>query len=155
MRCGHCKERDVIIEHVRACALANSLPILSQGSHTVPPAQNAATHGGNPREPLPFPHGRYAVTMPDDKLHFYSFDAGKNRWEGYTFVKEQFSDDFVGIRDKGRRAEIIRRVAADPEEAMLRYGREIGKCGHCGRTLTNEESRRVGIGPVCRNVITF
>lgn len=40
--------------------------------------------------------------------------------------------------------------AAGPREAMLRYGREIGECGHCGRTLTNDESRAVGIGPRCR-----
>ena len=24
-----------------------------------------------------------------------------------------------------------------------------GSCGHCGRTLTNEESRARGIGPIC------
>lgn len=40
--------------------------------------------------------------------------------------------------------------AAGPRDAMLRYGREIGECGHCGRTLTNDESRAVGIGPRCR-----
>lgn len=41
-------------------------------------------------------------------------------------------------------------MEADPKEAMLRFGREIGSCGHCGRTLTNDESRAYGIGPVCR-----
>lgn len=41
-------------------------------------------------------------------------------------------------------------IAAGPKEAMLRFGREIGSCGHCGRTLTNDESRAYGIGPVCR-----
>jgi hypothetical protein len=41
-------------------------------------------------------------------------------------------------------------IAAGPKEAMLRYGQEIGSCGHCGRTLTNDESRAYGIGPVCR-----
>lgn len=40
-------------------------------------------------------------------------------------------------------------IAADPKAAMLRYGRELGECGHCGRTLTNDESRARGIGPVC------
>lgn len=39
---------------------------------------------------------------------------------------------------------------AGPYEAMLRYGRELGECGHCGRHLTNDESRALGIGPVCR-----
>lgn len=40
-------------------------------------------------------------------------------------------------------------IDADPKEAMLRFGREIGECGHCGRTLTNDDSRARGIGPVC------
>lgn len=43
-------------------------------------------------------------------------------------------------------------IAAGPKEAMLRYGRELGRCGHCFRTLTNDESRALGIGPVCRKV---
>lgn len=40
--------------------------------------------------------------------------------------------------------------AAGPVEAMLRYGREIGRCGHCGRELTNDKSRDFGMGPKCR-----
>lgn len=42
-----------------------------------------------------------------------------------------------------------RAIDAGAYEAMLRYGRLIGACGHCGRTLTNQESRDAGIGPVC------
>ncbi len=34
-------------------------------------------------------------------------------------------------------------------DAMVRYGREIGSCGHCGRTLTKKSSRDAGIGPKC------
>lgn len=45
---------------------------------------------------------------------------------------------------------VARKIMADPKEAMLRYGRELGRCGHCFRTLTNDESRALGIGPVCR-----
>jgi hypothetical protein len=40
--------------------------------------------------------------------------------------------------------------AAGPDDAMRRYGRELGECGHCGRELTNDESRAIGIGPRCR-----
>jgi hypothetical protein len=35
-------------------------------------------------------------------------------------------------------------------EAMALFGREIGRCGICGRSLTDEVSRACGIGPVCR-----
>lgn len=41
-------------------------------------------------------------------------------------------------------------IAAGPVEAMVRYGLELGQCGHCGRELTNDESRAAGIGPHCR-----
>jgi hypothetical protein len=40
-------------------------------------------------------------------------------------------------------------IAAGPVEAMIRYGLELGSCGHCGRPLTNDVSRAAGIGPVC------
>lgn len=45
--------------------------------------------------------------------------------------------------------------AAGPVEAMLKYGQEIGECGHCGRTLTNDESRAFGMGPKCRKGKAF
>lgn len=41
-------------------------------------------------------------------------------------------------------------IAAGPIEAMIRYGLELGQCGHCGRQLTNDISRAAGIGPHCR-----
>ena len=40
-------------------------------------------------------------------------------------------------------------IAADPEEASVRYGRRTGSCGCCGRELTNAESVERGIGPIC------
>ena len=38
---------------------------------------------------------------------------------------------------------------AEQVEAMSLYGREIGKCGRCGRHLTDEVSRALGLGPEC------
>jgi Family of unknown function (DUF6011) len=35
------------------------------------------------------------------------------------------------------------------EESMRRYGRQIGRCCKCHRTLTDLPSRQAGIGPVC------
>lgn len=47
---------------------------------------------------------------------------------------------------------ILRRILdAGPREAMIRFGREIGSCGDCGRSLTNATSRREGIGPKCKS----
>ena len=39
--------------------------------------------------------------------------------------------------------------AVDLDEAMQAYGQKMGYCGHCGRHLTNDESRKRGLGSVC------
>ena len=104
------------------------------------------------KSPLPdVPAGRYAVDGEDGTLKFYRVDRPtEGRWAGYTFVKVQASDELHPVKGRIASAAILNKiVAVGPQEAMLRYGREIGSCGHCGRTLTNEESRERGIGPVC------
>lgn len=101
------------------------------------------------------PAGRYAVVDQDGKsVKFYKVDRPtEGRWAGYTFVKVQAGDEYHRV--PAQRA-ILRRIAEQgAEECMLRYGRELGHCGHCGRTLTNDESRAVGIGPVCREKVNF
>lgn len=40
-------------------------------------------------------------------------------------------------------------VAADPHNAAKAYGAKTGECACCGRELTNGESIRLGIGPIC------
>lgn len=41
-------------------------------------------------------------------------------------------------------------IETGAKDALLRFGQELGSCGHCGRDLTNQESRSFGIGPTCR-----
>jgi hypothetical protein len=95
------------------------------------------------------PAGRYAVEV-DGVLKFYVVDKPtEGRWAGFTFVKVQASDELWPVKARGAREQILRLIAVDAHAAMIRYGQEIGKCGHCGRTLTDEESRARGIGPVC------
>ena len=45
---------------------------------------------------------------------------------------------------------VLFEAAADPLTAAIRYGKETGSCSCCGRELTNKESIRLGIGPICR-----
>lgn len=40
-------------------------------------------------------------------------------------------------------------VVDDVPAAVARFGRELGHCGRCGRHLTDEVSRSVGLGPDC------
>lgn len=39
----------------------------------------------------------------------------------------------------------------DPFKAAVEYGHMTGECSVCRRTLTNPESIKLGIGPVCRS----
>lgn len=104
------------------------------------------------------PAGRYAITGDDGTTDFYKVDRPVGgRWDGYTFVKLLIASGGHGIeslseqRVRGAAAMTIthRIEEAGVRESMERFGRAIGSCGHCGRVLTNEESRERGIGPVC------
>lgn len=94
------------------------------------------------------PEGRYAIES-DGVVKFYKVDRPtEGRWAGWTFVKVQASDDFFPIKGEARRP-ILEAIAVDVAGASKRYGHELGSCGVCGRTLTDESSREAGIGPVC------
>lgn len=41
-------------------------------------------------------------------------------------------------------------ACTDPLAAAVAYGQQSGSCSCCGLTLTNAESIRLGIGPICR-----
>lgn len=100
---------------------------------------------------LGVPAGRYAVTAEGGQTVFFKVDRpDEGRWKGYTFVKVMASDEEHPVRGKARDTVLAQIRAAGVKEAMLRYGKEIGHCGHCGRTLTDKTSRALGIGPVCR-----
>lgn len=101
--------------------------------------------------PLPdVPAGRYAVDNEDGDLRFYVVDRPtEGRWEGWIFLSVQASDEKHPIKGFAAKREILRKIAVDPAAASRRYGQELGHCGVCGRTLTNEVSREIGIGPIC------
>jgi hypothetical protein len=98
--------------------------------------------------------GYYAIGCASghNDLDFYRVDRPeKGRWAGYTFLKRVIGGQ--GDQRVAREAVpgILARILAD-SEAGPRYGQEIGRCCACNRRLTDEESRRLGIGPECRKV---
>jgi hypothetical protein len=92
--------------------------------------------------------GRYAIPGEDGALRFYSVKRDETKMA--MWVDVWASDARYPIRAIPQRIEILEAIAADPD-AGPRFGREIGKCYICGRTLTDETSRELGIGPVCRD----
>jgi Family of unknown function (DUF6011) len=108
------------------------------------PAQKAMADG-----PIALvPAGRYAITGTEGQtvfVHVVKFDSGA------FIVNQQISDDVTRMPRGVARGVLQKIVDAGIEESSTRYGRELGVCGVCGRTLTNEDSRAAGIGPVCRS----
>jgi hypothetical protein len=99
------------------------------------------------------PAGRYAVDTEDgatNAVAFYKVDRPtEGKWAGYVFVKLMVSDEEQRMSRAAGDA-ILRKIAAvGAEAASARYGHEVGECGMCGRTLTNDDSRARGIGPIC------
>lgn len=95
-------------------------------------------------------------------LRFDGFQAslapatGRNPGAVYIKVAGEYAGkiskggEFSPSRDcpNGLRAK-IEAAMADPLAAAVAYGCRIGSCSCCGRTLTDPESIRRGIGPIC------
>lgn len=85
-------------------------------------------------------------------------DEKAGKWAGWVFVKQgseygqqaKLGNQKPGGTYRGAAEEAITEIASDPRAAMARYGQRTSTCGMCSRTLEDEESVRLGIGPVCR-----
>lgn len=102
--------------------------------------------------------GYYAVPGGDTRLKLCVRKPGKNsRWYGWTFVDDgaaygnrtTYGKQAPDGTYKGRLADELAQILANPLEAQKAYGHLTGTCGRCGRILEDEESVRNGIGPVC------
>lgn len=95
--------------------------------------------------------GRYAVDTADGHLAFYKVSVPNETsyYHGRVFVDVMASDESYPVRGLAART-VLEKIAVDPIEAAKNYGQEIGSCGKCGKTLTDELSRAFGIGPKCR-----
>lgn len=108
--------------------------------------QHDALPTRNNKSGKPMPQ-HYAVEI-DGVLKFYQIKPGSK--PGWWWVDAQASDTLFPVRNVATKNEILRAiVAAGAEACRARYGQEIGECGRCGRTLTDELSRSRGIGPDC------
>lgn len=106
----------------------------------------AAAKVAAPAAPVTVEDGRYAVEE-DGVLRFFKVKNGRRA--GFVFLDIQASDEWHKISNVTRIRKIVALIAEDPKAAMVRYGHELGECGRCGRTLTDEASRAAGIGPIC------
>lgn len=99
------------------------------------------------------PVGKYALknapTNTENDISFWSVWVND---EGTVWRLKQVVGPYLESVQRSTILPILREIGRDPEAAMALYGHEIGRCGACGRQLTNETSRRIGMGPVCRSL---
>jgi hypothetical protein len=94
--------------------------------------------------------GMYAIKDLYRSIHYYKIDIPKDgKWKGYVFVSAQASDKYYPIKDIKTKKNILDILRLDPLQGMALYGQTIGQCAICGKTLTDDESRKRGIGPIC------
>lgn len=138
IRCAHCKQYHAHVWEVRVCASNHNA--ISVFNDTPPKPVNIGTS---------VPEGHYALLL--DKWRFYRVSRPTvGKWAGRVFVDLQTSDEYHPIKDRNQRNAILEAIAGmGVRESMLAYGRELGRCGVCNRTLTNPESIAASIGPVC------
>jgi hypothetical protein len=110
---------------------------------------------------IPAPQYRGAIhNESGNEISFWQIDRPtEGRWAGWAFIKQQVGPSLnrAGcIRPDGSQAGLtgpamraLKIIAKDPEAAAVLYGKELGVCAMCGKTLTNDESRERGIGPIC------
>jgi hypothetical protein len=66
-------------------------------------------------------------------------------------VRMYVSDDTQRVQIAyGTKLWALQEIVKDPGAASRLFGLEFKRCGVCGRGLTNDLSRELGIGPVCR-----
>jgi hypothetical protein len=111
--------------------------------------------GTPPLDSSTVPAGHYAVDSAtgNNDLDFYRVDCPEDgKWAGRVFVKRVIGGHpDTAVRGAEAKAALKRIFEAGWQEAARRYGQELGRCGVCNRTLTDETSRAYGIGPVCRD----
>lgn len=107
-------------------------------------------------EPYPdVPAGRYATKSltGNQDLDFWRVDRPtEGRWAGRTFVKRVIGGKpDSNVRGVTAREALNAILAMGVDESRTLFGTELGFCWKCGRHLTDETSRALGIGPDCRN----
>jgi hypothetical protein len=87
---------------------------------------------------------------------FYRVTDGKGKWKGYKFIKRLIGapgDYQESQLPREERMAIMKRLEADPKQAMVDYGKQTMHCGRCSSPLTHERSRAAGYGEKCAGIL--
>ena len=115
-----------------------------------------ASNPPKPSEDLPdVPEGRYATPSltGNNDYDFWKVDRPTSgKWDGFTFIKRVIGGQpDAQVRGKQKLAVLQAIISYGIDEAHTLFGVHLGRCWKCGRHLTDETSRALGIGPECRS----
>ena len=110
--------------------------------------KDARRHAAAKAPAIDMPDAGYYAVEYDGALRFYRVAEGKGRWEGRRFIN-RFKSDELGRVSRLESGVVADAINADPMGAAMLFARELTRCHRCGRMLTDEASRRRGIGPDC------
>jgi hypothetical protein len=100
------------------------------------------------------PQGYYATksrTGTNDIDFWFVRVPDTGKWQGFRFVRRYLGGQGpIQIRTAEQMAALHAILEDGVEAAGMLFAQELGKCRKCGRDLTDETSRELGIGPVCR-----
>lgn len=109
------------------------------------------------------PDGRYAIMVDEmvagesvETLKFFKVKTPtEGRWQGFTFLDAGRGGahgdlQWTPVKALEYKTRVLNQIAENPQEAGMKFGQEVGVCCRCGRSLTDETSRSLGIGPDCR-----
>lgn len=126
------------------------------------PKEKASTVGANIDDLLgDVSDGYYALPCKTDTndLDFIKVATGKD--SGKRYIKRvlggqgNIAISYAEQRAFAKNLYDLHQHAGDEPlmNARILFGMELGRCGCCGRTLTDETSRARGIGPTCWGVV--
>lgn len=167
IKCGKCKQYHESFDQVRACNLAPAKQqFATERVYEAPefPDSTKYLNGGkfvSQKVEFPtVPESKYALAnLPGhaNALTFFQVQTGKKgKWKGFQFVNRLVGGgvgSFVEYPVKGAaKAQVLRKIADDPQAAAKAFADEFSVCARCGRTLTDDTSRARGLGPDCAAV---
>lgn len=154
MRCGHCKQEGVDVEHVRNCAgatvIVDERPLVADGYYTV-----VFDEARDDRITLRVrAHWDAAAAKRGDRVVDYLMGADNIRdYQGFAFLTSQGElRVWKRFAHNARLRDAWDIVVKDPDETGMAYALHSGNCRRCGRTLTVPASIHRGLGPVCAGV---
>lgn len=174
--CGHCKQRDVSVAHVKACAKARP-SVVVHATNPAPFAEDPPPYfkpGVTPAEvakarevvltPLQLADQSKVVpwvieTAPKPKTLAEEPEEGVYSKDGeiYKVIESELGRWYAKRHNGGGvwayegRAPLYDLTSAHKitAEEAARFGHLTGTCVYCQRRLTDERSIRVGYGPTC------